>query len=65
MRPPTPGCGAFWAVLALESCVSRPLIGHSRGIGVRPRYLCRCPIWDLPFVPARYDMEFRGGVVQP
>eukprot|EP00966_Prymnesium_polylepis_P100814 2334891-Prymnesium_polylepis.1 len=31
------------------------------GNGAR-RHICVCPIWDLPFVPARYDMvmEFRG-----
>ena len=27
--------------------------------------ICGCPIWDLPFVPARYDAEFRGRLLGP
>jgi hypothetical protein len=31
----------------------------------RSRSICGCPIWDFLFVPARYDMEFRGRLLGP
>eukprot|EP00966_Prymnesium_polylepis_P210895 4883954-Prymnesium_polylepis.1 len=38
MRPPTPGCGAFWAVLALV-CVVRSSVTHAVSVYVLAIYV--------------------------
>eukprot|EP00966_Prymnesium_polylepis_P195972 4541850-Prymnesium_polylepis.1 len=44
-----------------------PNIGHMAHARGRAAHspICGCPIWDLPFVPAQYDGEFRGRFLGP